>query len=37
MTVVHILKDGQKVSSIAGKKVRIPAEMFRRGKSGKAI
>lgn len=37
MIVVHVLKDGQKVSSIAGKKIKIPVEILRRRKSDKAI
>ena len=37
MQVVHVLKNGQTVSSIAGKKVKIPAEMIRRKKNDQAV
>lgn len=32
MKIVHVLKNGQTVSSIAGKKVKIPADVVRRKK-----
>lgn len=37
MKIIHVLKDGQKVSSVAGKKVKIPAEMIRRKKNDQAV